>query len=129
MKQLLILVFLVILAAGCARANDQPESGEVEISLSLEPEPAVVGEAIVMVTLQSSGGDPIEDAAVHVKGDMNHAGMVPVLADADHGPGGVYEMPFQWTMGGSWIVTVEATLADGTLVTRRFDVLVGIPAS
>jgi hypothetical protein len=24
-------------------------------------------------------------------------------------------------MGGDWIVTVEATLADGTVVTRTFD--------
>lgn len=129
MKQRLVLLLLVVLVSACARASNEPEADGVEISLELEPDPAVVGEATVTVTLERADGEPVEDASVHVKGDMNHAGMVPVLADADHGPGGVYTMPFQWTMGGSWVVTVEVTLADGTVVTRRFDVSVGMPAS
>lgn len=130
MKRLLILLILLILAvAGCARASDQPVSDEVTVTLEVLPDPAVVGGATVIVTLADAAGNPIEDAAVNVKGDMNHAGMVPVLASAEQGPGAVYEMPFQWTMGGSWIITVEATLADGTTVTRRFDVSVGMPAS
>ncbi|MDT8304787.1 MAG: FixH family protein [Anaerolineae bacterium] len=130
MKRLPFLLILLIAAvSACARASDAPASDDVNITLQLLPEPAVVGEATVIVTLADAVGNPIEDATVHVKGDMNHAGMVPVLAEADQGLGGMYEMPFEWTMGGSWIVTVEATLADGTTATRRFDVSVGMPAS
>lgn len=130
MNRLTILLFLLVLAAaGCARTSSEPATAGPDIALTYLPDPAVVGEAKLLVTLTDMAGQPIEDAAVHVKGDMNHAGMVPVLAEATSGPGGVYELPFRWTMSGSWIVTVEAALADGTAVSRRFDVSVSLPAN
>jgi hypothetical protein len=125
----ILLLLLVLLAAGCARASSQPADDDLAISLASEPDPAVMGEATLRVTVRDTDGQPIEDATVNVKGDMNHAGMVPVLAEAAAGPGGVYELPFRWTMTGSWIVTVDVTLADGTTATRRFDVSVSLPDS
>lgn len=124
-----ILLFLVLLTAGCARASSQAADDDLDISLAYRPDPAVMGEATLLVTVRDAAGQPIEDATVNVKGDMNHAGMVPVLAEAAAGPGGVYELPFQWTMSGSWIVTVDVSLVDGTAATRRFDVSVTLPES
>lgn len=125
MKQTIILLLLVLLAA-CARTSDQPDDSGVTITLETLPDPAVVGDATLIVTLAGADGNPFEEASLSVKGDMNHAGMAPVLAEATSGPGGVYELPFQWTMPGDWIVTVEATLPDGATVTRRFDLSVDL---
>lgn len=126
MKQTIVLLLLFVLLAGCARASDRPDDSGVTITLETRPDPAVVGDATLIVTLADAEGNPVEDAALNVKGDMNHAGMVPVLAEATSGPGGVGELPFQWTMPGDWIVTVEAILPDGATVTRRFDLSVDL---
>lgn len=124
MKQTIILLLLLVLLAGCARTGDQPDDSGVTITLETLPDPAVAGEATLIVTLAGADGIPIEEASLNVKGDMSHAGMAPVLAAASSGPGGVYELPFQWTMPGDWIVTVEATLPGGSTVTERFELSV-----
>ena len=125
----ILLLLLVLLAAGCARASSEPPDDGLTISLAYEPDPAVMGEATLLVTVCDAAGQPVKDATINVKGDMNHAGMVPVLAGATAGPGGVYELPFRWTKSGSWIVTVDVTLADGAAASRRFDVSVSLPDS
>jgi hypothetical protein len=125
----ILLLLLVLIASGCARASSQPPDDGLAISLAYEPDPAVMGDATLLVTVRDAAGQPVADATVNVKGDMNHAGMVPVLAEATAGPGGVYELPFRWTMSGSWIVTVDVTLANGAAASRRFDVSVSLPDS
>ena len=126
MKRNVFLIILMLLAlAACARQSREPDSSGVEISLTPQPEPPVVGDATLLITLADETGNPIEDARLDVKGDMSHAGMEPVLAEVAGGPRGVYVVPFTWTMGGDWFVTVDATLADGTIISRRFDLSVG----
>ena len=66
-----------------------------------------------MITLTDNDGNPVNDATLSIEGNMNHAGMVPVLRDADDGAEGVYEVPFEWTMGGDWFVVVNVTLPNG----------------
>ncbi|MEM6528334.1 MAG: FixH family protein, partial [Chloroflexota bacterium] len=72
-------------------------------------------------TLRDSNGDPINDAQVNLRGDMNHAGMQPVLRDSSVGREGDYTVPFEWTMGGDWFVVVTAELPDGLTVEEEFD--------
>ena len=120
---LLLLILLIPLAA-CARQSQQPAAGDVEMTLAVRPDPPAVGDATLEITLTDGEGNPIEDARLNVKGDMSHAGMEPVLAEVEGGAGGVYQVPFRWTMGGDWFVTVDAVLADGTTISRRFDLAV-----
>jgi copper(I)-binding protein len=58
---------------------------------------------------------------------MNHAGMIPVLADpiaddADGSADGRYHLPFTFTMLGDWILTVTVTQADGSSFSRNLEV-------
>lgn len=74
----------------------------------------------LMVMLKDKEGNAVTDAKVAIEGNMNHAGMVPVIADpvedgADGDEDGVYEVPFAFSMGGDWIVTVSVTMADGSM--------------
>jgi hypothetical protein len=67
---------------------------------------------------------------VTVEGNMNHAGMVPVLADpvrddADGVADGSYRIPFQFTMLGDWIITVSVERADGAEVEQNIEATVG----
>ena len=121
-KWLLLRCALFLLAltfAGCRRAGGT--GGDLQIDLKVRPDPPVVGDATMVVTLTDAAGAPVEDASLQLKGDMSHPGMQPVLAEASAGPGGVYELPFRWTMGGDWFVTVDVTLPDGATASQRFD--------
>lgn len=127
MKQI-VLVSLTVLSlfiGGCRRSLSQNElASDVNMALTVEPAAPVVGSATLRITLTDTNDEPINDASLEIRGDMTHAGMEPVLASIDAGQAGVYEVPFEWTMGGDWIVTVTATLADGRVANREFDLTV-----
>lgn len=124
---LALVAALMVSLTGCQRISRQApadQAPEITATLAFDTEPAVVGPATVTVTLQDASGAPIEDATVNLKGDMTHAGMQPVLADAVGAAGGVYQAPWVWTMPGDWIVTITAALPDGRLLVRRVDLTV-----
>jgi hypothetical protein len=122
----LVLATLLSLAlAGCQRASQQPDrAADVNVALSVQPDPPGVGPSRLIITLKDAQGAPIEGARLQIKGDMTHAGMQPVLAEVEEGTDGQYETPFEWTMGGDWIVTVRAALPDGRSTTRQFNLTV-----
>ncbi len=123
-----LLLVLVLLLAACresAQPTPTPEnftpSPDVEIEMAVEPSPPTAGDAVLVVTLHSPDGAPITNASIAARGDMNHAGMVPVFGETNQNSDGVYRIPFEWSMGGDWIVTLTVTLADGAQVERSFD--------
>lgn len=122
----LFSALLVLILVGC-RESAQPTAApavDVEIDLTVDPAPPTVGETLLVVTVTREDGSPINDAIIAVVGDMNHAGMQPVNGATDTADEGVYRVPFEWTMGGDWIVTVTATLRNGTTITETFDLSV-----
>lgn len=121
---LLSLLGLVACARNSQQTAPLAEDG-VTMSLEVVPDPVVVGPSELRIHLQDTAGAAIDDAQLSLKGDMSHAGMTPVLASVNGGEDGLYTVPFAWTMGGDWYVTVVATLADGRVITRRFDLSVG----
>jgi hypothetical protein len=126
----LLALALVVLSTGCQRASQQTpadQAPEISAILAFDPEPALVGPATLSVQLSDANGAPVEGATVSLKGDMSHAGMQPVLADAAETTAGVYEAQWVWTMSGDWFVTVTATLSDGRTLVRRFDLTVSRP--
>jgi hypothetical protein len=113
-----ILLFLAL--AACGRGSkDLPD---VTVELSLEPSPPQIGVALVTVTLHDAQGQPLAGAKVELEGNMSHAGMVPVLADASEVAPGHYEADLEFTMGGDWFILVRADLPDGRSMERKIDV-------
>jgi YtkA-like len=122
---LLAIVAVLILGGGCSRQSRSSSTTANQITLTAVPSPAAVGESRLVIRVLDAGGEPIDDARLSVKADMSHAGMIPVLAQVDGGgEDGYYELPFEWTMAGDWIVTIEAALPDQTVITERFDLSV-----
>lgn len=122
-----ILIVLVVVVAtlvvACGGDDAEPTAApEVEMSLAVEPEPAAVGPSTLLITLVDANGNAIDGATVAVHGDMDHEGMMPVDGTAESGDDGVYRVPFEWSMGGGWILDVTATLPDdGGQVSERFE--------
>jgi hypothetical protein len=125
-----LLIFLTMLLwggllTGCGRIQSQTQdSADLNIDLSVEPAQPAVGPAQLIVTVTDAAGQPIDDASLNIEGNMTHAGMVPVFAQASGGENGRYAVPFEWTMGGDWVVTVEITLQNGQIITREFPITV-----
>jgi len=128
MRALPVIAFLFVFALTGCRASQAPDTAQdVTITVNITETPQKVGQFALMVTLLDAAQNPINGAKIDVTGDMTHAGMVPVKGTAEGGASGLYAVPFQWTMSGDWIVTVRATLPDGRIATRRFEVRVSNP--
>ncbi len=122
-----MLVLIVLLLAACQTATPTPSPAAAtqaaQIDLTITPQPPTVGDATLAVTV-TYDSQPIANAKIDVRGDMNMAGMAPVLGSATTDAQGKAEIPFKWSMGGDWIVTVTVTLADGSEVSQDFNVSV-----
>lgn len=126
------LLLLLTLLTACG-ADDTSGPG-ADLQITLDPAPGGLAGDYLRVHLADAAGAPITDAQVALEGNMTHAGMAPVFADAvtDDADGsssdGSYQLPFQFSMLGDWIITIDVTLADGTTVTRDIEVTAGADA-
>lgn len=125
MRILLVLIVLVLATACRQNPTPTPESSvqAAQIDLTIDPDPPAVGAGALVVTVTRAGA-PLTDAPLSARGDMTHAGMRPVLAEATTDASGGARIPFEWTMGGDWIVTIVVTLPDGSEVSQQFNVSV-----
>jgi hypothetical protein len=113
--------FLLLVAlASCSRGGRDLE--DIKMDLDIQPQPPQLGPATMTLTLDDAQGQPISGAAVELEGNMSHAGMVPVLAQAAEVAPGLYRAELEFTMGGDWFILVRAELPDGRFLERKIDV-------
>lgn len=122
---LLVLILLAVFLAGCRQETTATDNPDIEVDLVVQPDPPVVGESTLIVSITDASGAAISDAELELRGDMSHAGMTPVIRSVSEGSDGIYEVPFEWTMGGDWFVDVTVTRPDGSQDTERFNFSVG----
>ena len=125
MPKVLLLIVLLLLA-GCRQAAPTPNASTqaAQISLTISPQPPVVGDATLTLAVTQQN-QPLAGAAVAVRGDMTHAGMRPIIVDATKTDAqGKVDIPFKWSMSGDWIVSVTVTLADNSQVSQDFNLTV-----
>lgn len=115
MKYLLVLffaLFTILSITGCGQESAAMPPADVDIAIRIEPEPLAVGETTFIITLTDSSGSHIDGAKLQIQGNMDHAGMTPVDRETSESSNGEYRVPFEWTMGGGWIVTITAQLPN-----------------
>jgi hypothetical protein len=124
----IVFIFCLALLSACG-GNTAPaaDAGDLQIQI-VAPAEGIMADTLV-IHLRDAAGQPITDATVALEGNMNHAGMAPVFADAvtdeaDGAADGYYTVPFAFTMLGDWILTVTVEEADGATVTRDLDLTV-----
>ena len=86
----------------------------------------LVGETQVIARLRDQNGQAIDKPGrLSLRGDMDHAGMAPVFAEASAAVNGVFTLPFEWTMAGSWILEAQLNMqsGDGLTETFRYEIL------
>jgi hypothetical protein len=117
---------IVLTLVGCRDGDG--DLSDVDVDVAVTPDPPHVGAATVVVSLDDPQGEPITGATLSLEGNMDHAGMVPVLADAAEVSPGRYEAALEFTMGGDWFILVRAELPDGRTLEHQVDIP-GIKAS
>jgi hypothetical protein len=134
--RLALVAVLAGLLAGCRQSQltssstPTPLSPKDVVEIALDTStPFTVGQTTLTVMLSDGENQPIAGAKVEVRGDMNHAGMVPAQGNSISGGKGKYSVPFNWTMSGEWLVTIKATLPTGRVVSDTFVVQVGLGGS
>lgn len=105
-----MLVFLSVLPAACGADASTPALSTsaklVNIAISTNPNPAIMGDIELVFTVTDMDGNPIEDATVDVSADhtdMTGMGMSGVAADQG---GGRYSIKANFEMSGNWKLTV-----------------------
>ena len=128
-RELIWALATLLILFGCGRGGQlADEAPEIQIAISLDPDPPRFGRPCQLtVTVLEADGVVIDGAQLEIKGDMTHAGMVPVVVSVSGGEEGNYTTGFEWTMAGDWILTVQAELPDGRIARRQFEIAVGIP--
>jgi hypothetical protein len=121
------LIALALLPA-CTRASEPTDQApEIRVEFELPASERQVGRQEFNLRLVDRQEIVIHGAQVELRGDMSHAGMVPVLASGREGSQGNYEVPFEWTMAGDWLLTLTAELPDGRTLLRTYQVTVTSP--
>jgi hypothetical protein len=83
-----------------------------------------VGQVTITLRVTDASGKAVTAARIGLEGNMSHAGMVPVFADAAEVEPGRYRANMELTMAGDWIVLVHLTLPSGEKVDRQFEITV-----
>ena len=114
--------FLAIVLTLVAACRQQQPVAPADIALELIASDTVVGETTLSLKVTDSDGVPVSNpGTLSVRGDMSHAGMVPVFAEAEEASDGVFSLPFEWTMAGAWIVEASLKLPGGDVASGTFN--------
>ena len=117
-----ILALLLLAVAACR----QQQVTSADIRLELKASDTLVGETTLLASAIDRDGNAITNPGkLSIRGDMSHAGMIPVFAESDQSTDGVFSLPFAWTMAGGWIIEASLTLPNGDTAseTFRFEIL------
>ena len=114
-----LLIGLLVLCVSCRQQEPATASA---IVLELSPADMQVGATSMTLRVTDKEGKPVsQPGKLSLRGDMNHAGMIPVLVESSDSDNGVFHVPFEWTMGGSWQVEASLQLPNGETARRTFN--------
>lgn len=107
---MLILASVLLAACGSASTpaanNDGASSQQVNIAVSTNPSPAMMGDMELVLTITDASGNPIEGAKVDISADhIDMMGMGMSGPATDQG-GGRYSINANFSMSGNWILKV-----------------------
>ena len=97
-------------------------SDDLILKHEISPQPARVGQVAITLRLTDARGTPVTGALLKLEGNMSHAGMTPVFAEAIETGDGRYRASLQLSMAGDWVVLVHATLPDGRKLEHQFEI-------
>lgn len=106
------LVAMALCLGGCVgEGTDARRDGELDVVVSLQPDPPRVGQNELAVWVTDATGAPVDDAVVTVDPQMpahGHGSSEEPVVEA-LGGGHYRAFPVTFPMTGTWVVTILAT--------------------
>ncbi len=106
--------------AGCRKGAEAQT--DVLIAHEITPQPPAVGVATVSLKVTDEAGRSLTGAKIKIEGNMSHAGMAPVFAEAGEVAPGRYLAHLEFNMSGDWVLLIDLTLPDGRRLQRQLEV-------
>ncbi len=128
-----VLPAALLVLAACGGGGSEParvESAGLVLEARTVPENPRVGRNEIEVTLRDAAGAPIDDADVSVRVHMHAMGAMPAMggpASVEKSGDGRWRAAFELSMGGSWIVEVQADRPEGGGLEAEGSLTVGTP--
>lgn len=108
----LIALSVLLAACGSPAPAGNAAGAPVQIAVETVPSPAAMGDVALVLTITDGGGQPIEGATVDVSADhTDMTGMTMGGAATEQGAG-KYAITANFSMSGSWILTVYVRKGD-----------------
>ena len=104
-----VFVLLSVLLAACGSAAtpaDTTSAKSVNIAVSANPNPAMMGDMELVFTITDTDGNPIEGAKVDVSADHTDMTGMGMSGPATEQGGGKYAINANFSMSGNWKLTV-----------------------
>jgi hypothetical protein len=105
-----MLVLMSVLLAACGAVAPTPAPSTtgkpVNIAVTTNPNPPVMGDVELIFTLTDANGNPIEGAAVDVSADHTDMSGMGMSGAATEQGGGRYAIKANFSMSGNWKLTV-----------------------
>jgi hypothetical protein len=117
-RRLGVALLAAAAAAGCARPGVGPEDDGVRVTMEITPQPPAAGKVSATIRILDAEGHPLPATTVELEANMTHPGMKPSFATARLEPPDRWLAELELSMGGDWVVAVEARLEDGRIVRR-----------
>jgi hypothetical protein len=119
-KSLIALCVCLVFAQAC---RYQTESApDLTLTHEVSPQPPRAGPLTITLKVTDVSGKPATGIRMRMEGNMSHAGMTPVFADANETSAGRYLSTMELSMAGDWHVVVHMTLPDGRKLQRQFEI-------
>ena len=109
-----------MLAQACKHQSEP--APDLTLTHEVSPQPPRVGPLTITIRLANASGKPLTGARVKLEGNMSHAGMIPVFADAIETEPGRYSSTMELSMAGDWYCVVHMNLLDGRTLERQFEI-------
>jgi hypothetical protein len=117
-----LIGFVVWLAFAPACTPRRELSFNLTLAFEVSPLPARVGPTTITLKVTDVSGKPVTGASVRFEGNMSHAGMAPVFADARETEPGRYRAVMELSMAGDWYVLARVTLPDGRELSQQLEI-------
>jgi len=118
-NSVIALCACLVLVQSCL--NQRQSYTDLTLTHEVSPQPPRVG--LVTITLKPArSGIPLTGARIRLEGNMSHAGMGPVFAEAREIAPGQYQAIMELSMAGDWIVQVHLSSSDGRKLDHQFEI-------
>lgn len=105
---MLVLMSVLLGACGAGASTPAPSvtAKPVNIAVSANPNPAVMGDVELLFTITDANGNPIEGATVDISADHTDMSGMGMSGAATEQGGGRYAIKANFSMSGNWKLIV-----------------------